>query len=140
MTAVTICQPYPHLIMLGLKPIENRTWSTNYRGWLVIHAGRSRDWLGCGDETLYPDMAFGAIVGVAKLVACLPKRRTIDVEQWGGWSHLFDHEHANGPWCWVLEDVRRFAQPIPCRGYQQLWHVPAELTPQVIEAARRKAA
>ena len=45
MKALTICQPYPHLIMLGEKPVENRTWATSYRGPLAIHAGKSRQWL-----------------------------------------------------------------------------------------------
>lgn len=37
--ALTVFQPYAWLIVAGLKPIENRTWSTTYRGPLIIHAG-----------------------------------------------------------------------------------------------------
>ncbi len=36
--ALTIRQPYAWLIVAGFKPIENRTWSTTYRGPLWIHA------------------------------------------------------------------------------------------------------
>lgn len=36
---LTVFQPYAWLIVAGLKPIENRTWSTTYRGPLKIHAG-----------------------------------------------------------------------------------------------------
>ena len=36
--ALTIRQPYAWLIVQGIKPVENRTWSTNYRGPLFIHA------------------------------------------------------------------------------------------------------
>lgn len=38
MRALTIRQPFALLIVDGIKPIENRTWSTNYRGPLLIHA------------------------------------------------------------------------------------------------------
>lgn len=43
MKCLTICQPYAALIMLPddddrAKRVENRTWSTNYRGPLLIHA------------------------------------------------------------------------------------------------------
>lgn len=36
--ALTVRQPYAWLIVMGIKPIENRTWSTQYRGPLLIHA------------------------------------------------------------------------------------------------------
>jgi hypothetical protein len=41
--ALTIRQPWASLIIAGIKDVENRTWSTGYRGELVIHAGRSVD-------------------------------------------------------------------------------------------------
>jgi len=37
--ALTIKQPFASLIQIGKKRLEIRTWSTNYRGILVIHAG-----------------------------------------------------------------------------------------------------
>lgn len=50
MKALTICQPYAALICLPStdwrhKRVENRKWFTSYRGPLLIHAGKSRDWL-----------------------------------------------------------------------------------------------
>ncbi len=44
MKALTICQPYAELIMRGVKRVENRTWATRYKGALLIHAGKSREW------------------------------------------------------------------------------------------------
>ena len=118
MKALTVCQPYAELIALGEKLIENRTWPTSYRGPLLIHAGKSRAWMERGDEAAYPGMSFGAAVATARLVACLDLR----TEHWPAqWEHLHDNEHANGPWCWILEDVKRLPQPIPMRGAQGLW-------------------
>jgi hypothetical protein len=78
MKALTICQPYAHLILRGAKRVENREWPTNYRGRLYIHAGKSRSWLGPiedGKEIDYgiplASMAFGAVVAIATLADCV---------------------------------------------------------------------
>jgi hypothetical protein len=115
--ALTVCQPYAHLIALGVKPIENRTWETGYRGLLLIHAGKSRAWLEPEDVADYPAMAFGAVVAVAQLVACLHLDRAWPTR----WSPLQAHEHAHGPWCWILDDIRRLSEPVPVLGSQGLW-------------------
>ncbi len=112
MKALTICQPYAELIARGEKLIENRTWATSYRGPLAIHAGKSRAWMDLEDTIKYPGMAFGAIVALARLRGCC---RIEDLP-----LDLRGSEHANGPWCWILIDVRRIA-PIPCKGAQGLW-------------------
>lgn len=43
MKVITIKQPYATLIAEGLKEYEFRTWKTNYRGEILIHAGKSID-------------------------------------------------------------------------------------------------
>lgn len=112
--ALTICQPYAHLISVGEKPIENRVWSTAYRGPLIIHAGKSRAWMADHDRAEY---TFGAIVAVVDLQACLHIRQ----RSWGRWEPLRNHHHANGPWCWVMDNVRLLREPVPCDGKQRIW-------------------
>jgi hypothetical protein len=43
MKAITIIQPWATLIAFGEKEFETRSWATNYRGNLAIHAGRKID-------------------------------------------------------------------------------------------------
>jgi len=118
--ALTICQPYAHLILTGEKPVENRTWRSNYYGPLLIHAGKSRSWLSDGDEDRYP-LEFGVIVGRVLMVDCLRAER---------YRQMFpEHEnshHVNGPWCFVLAQPERFVRPIPYRGAQGFFNVPDE--------------
>ena len=114
MKALTICQPYAELIARGEKPIENRNYPIRYRGPLAIHAGKSRGWLDHDDLTEYPDMVFGAVVAIAILYDCV---RVVDLPR-----DLREHEHANGPWCWLLKDVRRLSAPMPMNGKQGLWN------------------
>lgn len=40
MRILSIRQPWAWLIVNGLKDIENRNWTTGYRGSLLIHAGK----------------------------------------------------------------------------------------------------
>lgn len=129
--ALTICQPYAHLIVRGEKLVENRNWPTNYRGRLAIHAGKSRDWMDDMDEEEFiasgDPMVFGAIVGSATLIDCLH----IDAIERGDYDSrlpwLRAHEHTGGPWCWVLDRVIRYAHPLPWKGAQGLWTLPASM-------------
>lgn len=41
MKVLSIRQPWAYLIAEGAKDIENRTWATNYRGPVLIHAGKT---------------------------------------------------------------------------------------------------
>ena len=43
MKVLTIKQPWASLIIEGYKRFEFRSWKTNYRGELLIHAGKSID-------------------------------------------------------------------------------------------------
>lgn len=136
---LTIHQPYAHLIVtptaelpLGhiQKRVENRNWFCGYRGPLAIHAGKSTDRMPRG-ENPFGELPFGAIVGICELVACVDyrpgKRDRLPREHlW-----LADHRHAEGPWCFILERVRRLELPYFTRGAQGLWNceIPEELLP-----------
>lgn len=139
MKAITICQPYPELILRGDKRVENRNQFWRYRGPILIHAGKSREWLrlnerGTVDQfgIAVAQMTFGAIVGLCDIVDCVrpiryitePYQRRIaifgkQVEAKYPW--LADHVHAEGEYCLILDNVRRFEQPIPARGMLGLW-------------------
>lgn len=119
MKALTIHQPYAHLIVTGEKRVENRTWATKHRGPLLIHAGKSREWLGCEDPASY---VMGAIVGVVDLIDCQPIERITAGELDRQYPWLKRHEHANGPWCWILGGARQIT-PAQWKGAQGLWNV-----------------
>ena len=113
MKALTICQPYADMIARGEKIIENRTWPTSYRGPLAIHAGKSKSWMEPEDIAERPSMAFGAIVATAVLLDCQRVERLR--------SDLASRHDANGPWCWVLGDVKPLDPPVDARGAQGMW-------------------
>jgi hypothetical protein len=124
MKALTICQPYASLIIRGDKRVENRTWPTSHRGPIYIHAGKSRQWF--DDAQLIHEFGrmppFGAVVGIADLVDCVTLGR-IDMGDFDKkYPWLRGHEHANGPWCWILANVVPIG-PWPYRGAQGLFEI-----------------
>lgn len=66
MKALTVQQPYASLIASGEKWIENRSWHTNYRGPLAIHAAKSSKYIKSKLLAIYPT---GRIVAITNLVA-----------------------------------------------------------------------
>ena len=117
---LTIKQPWAHLIINGIKRVENRSWKTDYRGLILIHAGQAYDESYQRDRTFGVDPAqltYGAVIGTADLVDIVT-------------------EHSSpffvGPFGWVLENARPI-EPIPLRGQQRLFN--ATLT---LPAPRRR--
>lgn len=121
MKALTVCQPYADAL-LGPKPFENRKWYCKHRGLLVIHAGKSRDWLDTlSDEELatWPDydpsqFLFGFLIGVVLVTDCL--RYDVGMGPW-----------ASGPFCIRRQNPVRLPEPIPWRGALGLFDVPDEM-------------
>ena len=81
MKAISIQQPWAWAIFHG-KPVENRTWSTSYRGPLLIHVGKKIDvrgwyeflklWEPYGLPVPEPRaMERGGFIGIVDLIDCV---------------------------------------------------------------------
>lgn len=131
MKAITLWQPWASLIALGLKQYETRSWATNYRGPLVIHASKKND-AEIRDYCQQPDikaglqahnlnsydLPYGAALCVCTLVDCIPTERairSISLQE----SAFGDY--SRGRFAWKLGNVQAFYEFIPCRGAQGLW-------------------
>lgn len=91
--AISLHQPWASLVAAGLKRIETRTWETNYRGPIAIHAAKSvpsyvkkimhdepalSRALQLAELSPDPnDLPAGAIVGIARLAGTEAINRTI---------------------------------------------------------------
>ncbi|WP_313411044.1 ASCH domain-containing protein [Sphingobacterium multivorum] len=110
MKAISIKQPWATLIALNIKPIENRSWKTNFRGKVLIHAsgksaGDIRNILTEEQEMALPALAFlsdnypmSAIIGEVTIVDCVQNHPSVWAEK--------------GCWNWVLEDPVFYPEPI----------------------------
>jgi hypothetical protein len=145
MKALSIAQPWSWLIVNGIKDIENRDWTTSYRGFVLIHAGQKVDenffldqglhyptWnrLPCGvppGASAYKrDYERGGIVGYAMLKDVV----TVDHSPHSPWFR--------GPYGFVL--TQRHPVPfIPLRGQLGLFDVPDEIEAQINEIRDERA-
>lgn len=110
MKAITIQQPWISLILDGHKTDELRSWRTNHRGILLLHAAKRADPKLLG-EFGYHDAPRGAILGHATIIGCRP-------------------HHEEG-YAWALVTPQRFARPIPWRGMLFLFDVPSSADEQL---------
>jgi hypothetical protein len=84
--ALSIKQPWAWLIVNGHKDIENRYWSTEYRGRILIHTGQSEDKAGYKwviknfpELMLIPDLALmprGGFVGSVEVSDCVTESKS----------------------------------------------------------------
>lgn len=81
MKALSIRQPWAWLIIHGFKPLENRSWNTQFRGRFFVHAGLRIDLDGYKFVAdAFPDLValvpppsaieLGGLVGHVELVEC----------------------------------------------------------------------
>lgn len=141
MRAITVRQPWAWAIVYAGKRVENRSrrepWHTAIGQCIAIHAGKADydedDLLDVADlasDFTWEDRDYleqrGVILGAATLV---------------GLHHARSCDTSCSPWAqpdqWhlVLTDVVPLVRPIPCRGYQGLWTIPAPIAAHLEQAA-----
>ena len=135
MKTLSLTQPWATLIAIGAKKIETRSWGTNHRGPLVIHASKAfprdaQDF--CAKEPFrtvlqthfgpdwYPnDLPLGCILAITTLKTCM--RMT---------EHLIagiespERDFGNyevGRYAWFLGEPHVLPEPIPAKGSLGLW-------------------
>lgn len=136
MKVLSLTQPWATLVVLGAKKFETRSWATQYRGPLLIHAAKRftkadaklcREWPfdvyikfdgASNQDAILPR---GAIIGRVNLVACLPTnhvRPQIDKRE------LAFGDYSPGRYAWRLENFYKFEEPIAAKGALGLWEFP----------------
>lgn len=125
MKALTLTQPWATAVILGNKRIETRSWRTNYRGRIAIHAAKgfpklAKDFAQL-ERTLGrcpTNLPFGMIIGLATITGM---EKTEDIVS--SISALERHygDFSFGRWAWILSDVEPLDNPVPAVGRLQLW-------------------
>lgn len=133
--ALTMPQPYATLAIYGLLPIETRSWETNFRGHLAIHAARvipDENYQLCFREPFcsaltecgiyHPSkLVRGATLGIVKMVNCERSPGTHQLRGKYSPRTLAFGDFSKGRYLWHLENPRRFLSPYYCRGERRFW-------------------
>ncbi len=128
MKALSLTQPWAQACFLNLKHFETRSWSTNYRGPLLIHAAKgfpkyarefaeSERALGRG----MPSLPFGAIIGQVELINVWKTENLIFFPN--GSLEIIYGDFSPGRFAWEFQNPVTFPKPIPYRGQQRLFEV-----------------
>ena len=123
MKALSVTRTWAWLLVHGHKDVENRTWYTNHRGVLLIHASNTSDrddweWLH-GQGWPVPDydlIPYGCIVGQVTVTDCTR-------EQTSEW-------HLPAQYGWYVKNAVAFEHPVAYRGWLQLFNVPLDTVPE----------
>lgn len=139
MKTISIKQPWASLIVKGIKPIENRTWPTKYRGRVLVHAGAKPekepykifsesqfDFLNeeGREHQLFEVFDYyknnGAIIGSVEIVDCVINHESIWADKRSELFLLNNKAIYN----WVLANPIKFPEPIPAKGKLSFWDYP----------------
>lgn len=127
MKCLSLIQPWATLIAIGAKRIETRSWKTNYRGELYIHASKRID-----NKTLIrPSFAkalnnqlipTGVIIAKCKLIDCVKMTEEFISEvKAKGYEYDFG-EYKVGRYGWVLENIEILDLPVKISGHLGIWN------------------
>ncbi len=123
MKVLTIREPWASLIIEGYKEYEFRSWKTNYRGKILIHAGLNIEKNNLVKFKDYDiNIQKGKIIGEAMLTDCIKVTEDFQKELlkkdkivYGQSDHAIDY-------AWKLENVIKYEEPISVKGKLGLWN------------------
>lgn len=139
MKCVSLTQPWASLVAIGAKKIETRSWRTEHRGPVAIHAAKAfpRNAIELCFEQPFGRVLFAAGIKTpadlprGMVIATVTLRRVERVESIR--DLISDQEDAfgnydDGRYAWVFENPILLPEPVPVRGALGLWNWrPAEL-------------
>lgn len=126
MKVLTIKQPWAVLIIDGYKKYEFRSWKTNYRGKILIHAGMgSEKEMLLKVEDYHLTYHHGAIIGEADVVDCILVDDFFDQQLRQLDPIIYGNDHT-GLYAWKLENIKKYDEAISIKGKLGLWNYEEE--------------
>lgn len=130
MRVLTIKQPYAYLISEGIKRYEFRTWKTNFRGEILIHASKQSDKKAMVEfRDFNPEELCGAIIAKATISDVIKVdnnfRKMLKRENNTIYKHVIEDLSFKG-YAFKLENIQKI-KPIYINGKLGLWNYDGEV-------------
>ena len=128
MKVLSIKEPYATLICNGKKRIETRSWKTNYRGELYIHASLSKMSKEVKEreelmEILDNDeLNYGNIICKCNLIDCIYMTKEFVEDIKKDYQEYICGEYSEGRYAWVLDNIE-IVDKIPVKGKLGIWNL-----------------
>ena len=121
MTVLTIKEPWASLINKKVKTIETRSWKTNYRGELYIHAGLSTIKIENKKlAKLVDNLNNGSIICKCKLIDCIYMDEEFINKIKKNKIEYLCGNYKEGRYAWILDDITSII-PIKAKGKLGIW-------------------
>lgn len=160
---LSLHQPWASLVVRDVKSVETRSWSTQYRGPIAIHASavfskQHREFFGNGTKNLLAaradELPLGAIIGLVTLydVRSTDEIVTRMTTPWGkdGWHEEYAEANLGdvlgssdsegglgdfgpGRFAWLLHKAFALPEPIPFKGGLGLRVLPDDVDQKIAE-------
>ena len=125
MKVLSIKEPFATLIKDGVKIYETRSWKTNYRGELYIHAslGLSKsDNVEKATKYLKSEIKPGYILCKCNLVDCIPMTEEF-INYINNETNESDYgRYSEGRFAWKMELIEVLDEPIEAKGKLGIWN------------------
>lgn len=121
---LSVRQPWAWLIVNGHKPVENRSWSTGFRGRLLIHAGKTLDESYLEEVRASLALEFGDAAPALPRIDQLERGGVVGEVVMTGCVREHPSRYFTGPFGFVLAEARPLPF-VPVRGMQGFFNVPA---------------
>ena len=126
MKVISIKEPFATLIKDGVKIYETRSWKTNYRGEIYIHASLSlskAENVESAKRFLKSDVNPGYILCRCELIDCIPM-----TEEFIKYINAETQEaeygrYSEGRFAWKLRVLEVLKNPIPAKGKLGIWNL-----------------
>jgi len=127
MKVLTIKQPWAALIIEGYKKYEFRSWKTNYRGKMLIHAGLSLEKdMKKRFDTYNLNYDLGCIIGEAEITDCILVDEKFNKELNDINPLVYAKSNHVEKYAWKLENIKKYDKPIYVKGKLGLWNYEVE--------------
>ena len=125
MKVISIKEPFASLIKDGVKIYETRSWKTNYRGEIYIHASKTVSTSDNKENALKfleSDIKPGYILCKCRLVDCIEMdEEFISYINNETTEHFYGY-YALGRYAWQLELIEVLEMPIKAKGQLGIWN------------------
>ena len=128
MKVLSLKQPFAALVKDKIKCIETRSWKTNYRGEIYIHASK-RIFIHntARDERLIEylkdkELKYGAIIAKGKLVDCIYMDQKFLSEIEKNAVEKDCGRYEIGRYAWILDDIEELNDFIYTNGQLGIWN------------------
>lgn len=124
MRVITLKQPWATLVAEGLKKYEFRSWKLNYRGEILIHAGKGVDEDAMKKfEHLNLKYPQSKIVAKVKILDCIELNDKINKQIIEENELVYGHKYNRTGYAWKLELIEKINNSKKLSGKQGIWNI-----------------